>query len=219
MKSILTTRVARFRALELHREDLDLLIHIFRENSHNVRISDRQNEYDTLEEMQDKVGKTVGYLEIRSFGPDVRLGFGSGFKVVNDLRTVDVNDPAGESLFLKISDLLEPKQRSTIDLLPILPMMLAAGGLAGAVYSAKFHQPVPEPHSAVLPLVVGFGIGIAAWLSSNLLSSSSSKNRIYLTKRSESPTYWERAGDDLIGRLVTGLLALIVGYILGRHTH
>jgi hypothetical protein len=43
-------------------------------------------------------------------------------------------------------------------------------------------------------------------------------NSIYLTKREENPTYLERAGDDLIGRVVTGILALVVGYLLGRHT-
>lgn len=221
MKRISSSRLTKFGSVELHREDLDHIIHLLETSGSPVVISNDEFQFESLGELQDRLGSVPPTLRIGVNQPTVQLTFRDTQRSNCELRSVDgANDGSPDSLFLKISDFISKKQRSKFTRWP--GYLLCA--IAVIITAAWVRQPVLFPFGIHIPGVnvllpfLGTSIAVAAYVWAEQYP-----NKIFLTKKAENPTYLQRAGDDLIGRVVTGFItavvSLLVGYALGKSHH
>src|ERR1700722_16885873 len=122
MEPIRHTLTARLGILRMYREDVDQLVVMFQRSCERVTISDRDNRYETVEEMKNHLGAKLKYLDIRGENPAVRFLFNQTEAVkgsveqaqttFNELRTEEITD-AADALFYKMQNLLEKFRRPT----------------------------------------------------------------------------------------------------------
>ncbi len=199
----------------MHREDLEHIVHLFETSGQPVVISNDEFQFESIDELQDRLGTVPPTLRIRVNQPTVELVLRNMYRAGGEVKAVDpTNDGAPDSLYLKIHDFITKKQRSELTRWPgYLVTVLTSTVLIVLMFGiAPFNlHRLEGPVSLMMlslfgTLLIGFS---ALW-------AMAYENRILLTKRAESPSYWKRAGDDLIGRLITFALSLLAGYLLGR---
>jgi hypothetical protein len=232
MKTIRKNKSVRLRRLEMYRHDLEELYELFLLGCESVTVSDGTIECETLnpfDEMKDRLGNRVKNLEIMGHEPEVHFllnqvvvtpGFITATKYhFNELRTEEPSDEA-DSLYFKLKEFLEAKQRPYVPRLQLFIPAIIALCCAFIWSVSNLLQGIP-PGPTVVGELKFFGPTLLILLFVLLLLlSTARRDLIYLTTRSESPTFWERTKDDILVRtlvaLVSSAIAGIVGFLIGR---
>jgi hypothetical protein len=191
------------------------LLAIFAEAGSTVDLSDGKYRYDNLAEMQNQVGNRVKALDIRGENPSVHfllnkkemtpVGAQVQVEVFNELRTEDLY-LASEVLFLRVWEFLNARQLPYL-IRPGFIILSAAAGTTIFVMGVKgqFGQPPFSMKMFVLLIGLVFTFVISALLSVPVNDS------IYLKRRAESPSLWQRTKDDVFVRSVATILGVVVG--------
>lgn len=222
MKPIRAPRAARFRSLELYREDLDQLVAFFQKSCAAVTISDNTNSYESLDEMKTIVGSEIKVLNITSETPRVHFSLnrreyppGSATPLIfNLLGTEEITDDA-ERLFLRVKEFLDEHQRPGNTRFVVLAFvglglacLLTAHAVVIALSGRGFH---------VTPAIVACMIFAVLFV---ILGVANSLNRLTLETRLNSPSlfrkYREEFAKHTIMALISGVIGLIFGWLLGH---
>jgi len=99
-------------AVTLYRDDLDAIVRVIVDASGGAKISDKENEYESLDELATLRGKSLGVVNIRS-DASKQTGW-SSTRLSIDRKQVYLSAPDnenGRSLYHKIRDILDSRKR------------------------------------------------------------------------------------------------------------
>ena len=217
MEPIKHTITERLPILRLYREDLDQLLAIFRSRCAKVTISDKENRYESLDEMKTYVGGLIKDLDIRGESPYVHFLLNQSEVVsgspstrifyYNELRTEELSDDA-EMLFYKLRDFLLQHRA------PKLRPSYLIGALIGAISCILFLYVDREVFRRG-QISLGFLISLLTTVGA-IIASALGGNELRLETRVNSPSYWKRNKESFITTAVTSTIGGIVGYLIGR---
>jgi hypothetical protein len=204
-----------FRPLSLYREELEEVLEFVKNTCATVEVSDEKRVYDSLEEMEGRVGKKLRYLSITGRKPSVYVELGapkSQYGWRHDHNRIFVWEPeTTETLFFKARDLLRSRQRilSYIVNWPVFAFVSTSLIYVGA-YGLGDTRFFPA-HRIVEKAVLIFSC------ASLLLLMYLWRGRSYLSLeyRSKRQSFLERNGDK-IWMLIIGAIIGIAGTIAAR---
>lgn len=213
MKRIRSTQGWNFDSLALFRDDLEELLRIFNPTGapDALTISDGDNEYTSLDELQKEKGDRISHLIVRSRKPWIGMELRKNPRLLG-LYTFETTDEA-DIAFYGAKELLLPKRRPLNYFLAfVLPLTCIVGWLVGtALVLTNFHMP-----SKLLPwglfVYLAMFVVVIAWRELDEISFYF----VSLRKRHESPGFFRRKRDELV-MLFIGALIGIIGALVVRH--
>jgi hypothetical protein len=209
----------------MYREDLDKLVAVFRKSCQTVVSSDNENRYESLEEMKGSVGPRITTLDIRGEGPGVHCLFNQRGSlqvgdramqyIYNELRTEETTD-AADAVCREIRDYLKGFERGSFRKPCIVGVVI---GVIGALWFAIHNSYVKDGRAVlgslpgflvsavILCIFVGWGVSVRTYLSLE-------------TKRNSQSFFvrnWEEFAKHAVTSLISVIIGLVVGYLLGRY--
>lgn len=222
MKRLRGTRNKSYHSLMLFRDDLEELLNIFNPSGTEgtVRISDSEALYDSLDELRERKGSRIRDLFLQSRNPQIALVLKVRPKTLS-LYTIDNTDEA-DLAFLKADEFLTPKERPLYNFIDTPAVLLFMAAAVGLVLLGSTAIPAKQVQPHVWAIVGSFFVAIIAGLWILNWLGGRSALLLLLTRRSESPSFWERKKDDIgmliLGTAIGGVLG-IIGTLLANHFH
>lgn len=210
MKRKLRPVFRRVPPVLLHLEDLQAIVSILKETGPNVTISTRENEYDNLEELKaTEANAELNYMLLRTVEEKVWV------ELKPDNAWVHSHDDTTEQRGVvdKIRSQLLARKRPFRAFLshPLLTLLFMCSFLGSFwVISSGFKTGLVHWKILSIALTVTLltlGAVSQGW---NQLSYST----IRIRSESESSSFWKRKGDDVLVRVVSGLVGAVIGAII-----
>jgi hypothetical protein len=226
MEPIRHTLTARLGILRMYREDVDQLVVMFQRSCERVTISDRDNRYETVEEMKNHLGAKLKYLDIRGENPAVRFLFNQTEAVkgsveqaqttFNELRTEEITD-AADALFYKMQNLLEKFRRPTARKDFIAGAIVSVAGM----FWFLFHNAVTDEQGRFVHVDAPVRAAICFVAMMLFVSRGANTNFMTLEMKRNAASFWIRNREDFakhgVMTIISNVLALIIGYLLGHY--
>ena len=196
---------ARYRGLKLYRDDIDYIISIVNEYGYSIKISDSEFEFDSLEELCEKRGKTPANFEVEgsheeSNGASISISFD---KDEIRLHSVNMGLAEGRAIEYKIREILDKKTSFLYKFMDpflfALPSFIVIGALP-TLLSKEGQDSIEVPD--YLPYLVAFIL--ISWLIS-----------IFYRKTFYSAILAQRHEGGFIKRNSDKLLLLVIGGFIG----
>jgi hypothetical protein len=201
MKKKALVRTTQFPSVKLYKNDIDEIFSLFNEYVYATEISDGKYDYDDLEDIRQTRGNFIPELFIEG-------------KALNTSFTLKLSRTTGnwlevrnrDEFYLQMNDVLRSrKRRMLLGSIVASGLISFAGIMLGATYKIK---PIVIISGLLLfMLTILFGMWQRGVLS-----------KIYLTKKHEQPSFWNRNKDDLVKQIVSHIisfgLGLLAAYLL-----
>ena len=116
MKAKTESRSHSFGQVNLHREEIEEILAVFTKACGMVELSDEKHVYDSLDEMEHRLGKTITQLEIHGYTPYLSLSLGQEriwkwFHHDENRLYADGSPPRGpETAFFKVREIVSQHQ-------------------------------------------------------------------------------------------------------------
>jgi hypothetical protein len=215
MEPIKKPLTSKLPLLTMYRPSLDQLVAMFEKTCKTVTIADRNNRYDSLDDMRLHVGTSLSELDIRGEDPGVSciLNHSETIKdatwvfMRNEIRMEEVPE-AAEILYFKAREFLlihsMPRFRRSYLLVAFLALATA---IADAVWQWDIfrHQQIP------LLFITFLICGVIA-----LVASQPSTCVLRLETKANLPSFWTKNRDALILGAIASVMAAILGWFFGR---
>jgi hypothetical protein len=196
MQKKASTRTKNFGSVTLYRAELDALLDLFHANVIAPRVSDRENNYDDLNDLQAERGEVVHDLSITGLGNECEVKIQISRRLGSNLEVVN-NDAA----FLSLSDILKKRYRNILYYALLFLSILSVGCYFGfAIYGHR-----------KLTLVSLGATGITAGLF--MFCHLGKFSQVYLTRKHQTSSFWRRNKDEIVRQLISNILAFGLGLV------
>ena len=219
MEPIRHTKSARLGPLKMYREDLDQLLEYFQKGCTVVRLSDKQNRYDSLDEMKKMIGSKVKELDIEGEKPGLHfllnhsepmLGSPGSKNVFNELRTEEISDDA-DILFFKVREFLTERQRRRVR----VPLgFLAIVGFAASCFFVSRNYEVPAHGEPIIHGSLGLLVSVLVTIGS-MIGALNVSNYLTLDTKLASPSFWIKHKDEFASHAVIAGMSTLIGGLIG----
>ena len=197
-----------FASVKLYKKDVEELLAIMTTVFGEVRISDTQYEYDSLQELQDRKGTTIKDFKISS--PSSSLHFSIG----NSTLLKRTGEPEAVNAFAQISTLLNSSKRPILyaifypfTFVPLLFVPFIFIYLYRTSIDVKLAQSV-------------YFFGIILVSIPFIMQQVGAFSRLVLADEHQEETFWTRNKDKIIMLLVGGaigaILTKLIPFILSK---
>jgi len=201
----------RFGPIKLHREEIEEIIAVFTNACGTVELSDEKHVYDSLDEMDNRLGKTFSRLVITGSSPYMSLALGTK-KLTWWVRQDDDHLYAEEgekaaAPFLRVQDMVL-QHESVLRFFFNYAFFVCIFALDWAlpwVRHSYFHLSAATNEIAWRAQMILFGGYFLAWT----YFINRGISRLSLTPRSKRQSFWERNGDNLAMILLGAVIGII----------
>jgi hypothetical protein len=212
------SRFQSFGPLKLYREEIDELVTLFKNSCERVDLADEKYEYDSLEEMENRLGKNTHYLSISGYKPYASVEVGA--KEIVKWGRKDQNfifageDDKAQVLFLKAQDILRDHKRWILSRIFNWPMFL----LVSAVDYALGLLPLLHVHlfprigSSVVILFLAYFV---FWI----YFQARGKSYLSLESRNKQQSFLARNRDAILLLLLGAAAAEAIHWLVTRLSH
>ena len=210
MKPIQKAHSAVIPATVLYLEDIESIVSLLNQASGNVLISDRDFEYDSLENLIKKVGQSPKALTISCRDPYVLIRFDrKEFSPPSWLYAEEYHKDA-ESTFLKLRELLKQKQHWTNQVIRFDVALVLFGALCilSLLPTSLRTQLIPDVNTRIVILAV-----VITYLLVAILLRTGILYSIKLIRRHEKQTFLKQNSGAIILLLIGAIVAEIVRWI------
>lgn len=219
-----------FPVVRMWRDDLEEIVKLVREvvggkEKLMLRVRDKSDEYSISEIADIATFKIPRLKQISIYAPSIRVRLDIGPK--DPILEVEDPDLHVRGLLAEISRMIHAKARPLarldrwiVDHLWFLILILLVAipiGLINMLSGASLGAHDKTPGIAWQPAVVGLAFGTVLYYAVGWLYRLGKFNTsiLHIKSKVEEPTFWSRKKDDLAITLVSSVLSLILGGIIG----
>lgn len=187
--------------ISLYLDDLQYIIEVAKKYQYQIKLSDNEFAYDTIDEIRQQRGKKTGHLNISIFGESlfntIELVYKNGALSVYAWNSTNID----RLMWQDISDYLQRKRHTILRLMELItfkPLFVLLIPIGGILFSKN-----KLLIDCYLTLTVLYGI---LWLIT--LFTKHSFSNIYLQKRHEVESFMKRNSD----KIILSLIGAIIGF-------
>jgi hypothetical protein len=210
MKPIQKSHSAVIPSTVLHLDDIETIVSLLKEVSGNVLISDRDYQYDSLENLIEKVGESPKALTISGRDPYVSIRFDRyEFPLVSWLYAEAYHKEA-ESTFLKLREILKTKQHwaNYLIRLDVALVLFAALSIIALLPNSVTMQWFLEVNTRItVASIVIFYLIVAVLLRTGTLYS------IRLVKLHKKQTFWKQNSGAIVLLVIGAIVAELIRWL------
>ncbi len=215
MKKVDDSKFIVVPSVSLFREDVDSILDIFRKHAKEVKISDGNFEYDSIEELNDERGDKIKKLILKAFNPfHFSLRFDRSDIINGTTLYVSSQEETALTTFYQIKEiLLRRKKMANYVFHPLIGIIAVI--LLVVILSApeeKLKEIFPSRALRVFLLLTLFSVPILS-----LMYRIGSFFSINLKKAHESSSFLSRQKDDLIKLLIGAILGGFVTWLFTKN--
>lgn len=198
-------------SVKLWLDDVKSIISILQQYSNRIEVSDRENEYESIEDLIAEKGTHPKSLEIVSYSPHVSLRFDRKEFPVGTRLYAAAGSPEGEASFLKIRELLLNRKRWAnyvfhIWLASILIILLVM--IPRDAIRALFPDRTTRLAFVIIPI---FG-----YTTISALLRLGSFYSITLSQRHEHESFFKRNGERILFLIIGAMIVVFVEWLARR---
>lgn len=191
----------------LYRDDLDEIVDIMQRHCLSTSISDDKFQYESLDDLQKNKGRQIKSVTFGGSEPYVSLSFASRHPYTFLYAS---GEEEAEAIFLKLRDLLFKRRRAIARLAPWrFWLLMTVAILFGAGLVPRWiHSP------AVLMSVNAIVVLSIAMLVLGVATKMGFLSVLFLDRRHEVDTFWQRNRDKILTSLVTAVAVLLLNNLI-----
>jgi hypothetical protein len=194
------------RTVKIYKNDAAEILEIFKLGGNGkVTISDKEYEYESLEEIEKQSGAKLKELDFVRYSPHLRVSLGTSGAYI---YSIDTEQSLAD--MVRIQELLKSRKR------PVVSKLLHPITLLGLVSLAilGFRKASLE----FFPMALNSGSMILLGATLCFCYYVGSFSQVFLTFKHEEKSFWARNKDNLvivvITAIITGLITVIASYYL-----
>ncbi len=201
-----------YRDLRLFRDDLDLVISIFKEHNFEIKISDQYFEYETLDELIEKRGERPRSFVLVGQSRENEYGWVSiSFEKNRTYLSTSFGNEKTRYAFGRIKDIFDT-ERSKVYVILNPFLLIIPAYFFGLFYVLKLADKAKQ-NTVVIPLwlpVIAI-VFISIWVISGLYRIGAYQA---VLKRKHEGGFWKRNADKIILLVIGAIIGIVAKYVI-----
>jgi hypothetical protein len=207
-----------FAPVKLNREEIEEILTLFTNACRTVELSDEKHVYDSLDEMDNRLGKTLSHLVVTGDTPYMVLTLGTeklmGWVRQDENRLYAEQNVNAEAPFLRVRDMVLQRQRKFLRFVfsyLFFFCLIAGDSVFSWLKHSYFHlSPTTNEIAGRIDTILFTGY-VLTWA----YFYSRGMSRLSLAPRSRRQSFWERNNDNL-AMILIGAVIGIFGTLVGE---
>jgi hypothetical protein len=200
-----------YEGVKLYRDDIDLILSLFHENEYTTYISDKEFEFESLNELIDKRGIAPTYFYIKGKDKEhesVSISFEKNRLTINSYSDVK---KVSTIIFSQIRDIIESRMSKIYKILnPGLYISILVAIFLFLIALATLSKERAISLSSWLPLL--FAVPILATIIGGVYRDNI--HRVVILKRKHEGGFWKQNADKIWLLILGGLIGVFIKFIL-----